>query len=290
MSRRAWVLNLDAEHELFEPAGYKGPFSAIAERPDLVPRLAGLVPDGDVILDGAGPDATGLEGRAWSPTPRALAALEDRGAKPPVAPPPQVLRRAMSRALCSEIGLTLPGAVFTADVDEALGRVEEPIPSGRWLLRRPWGFAGRGRLAVACGLAEDRARRFVERAAREGGVLVEPLVERRGDFALHAFLGKDGALIRGEPCETVVNRGGAWSASARADPDALTATERGELQASLHRVAAALRGLGYFGPLGIDAFRYAWGGETRFNPRCDVNPRYSMGWAIGMGDRRPDLG
>jgi hypothetical protein len=55
-------------------------------------------------------------------------------------------------------------------------------------------------------------------------------------------------------------------------------------------VAQALLEAGYFGPFGIDAFRWVdRAGVERFNPRCEINARYSMGWAVGMGSRRPDL-
>ena len=30
-------------------------------------------------------------------------------------------------------------------------------------------------------------------------------------------------------------------------------------------------------------------GALAFNARCEINARYSMGWAIGMGGIRPDL-
>jgi hypothetical protein len=55
-------------------------------------------------------------------------------------------------------------------------------------------------------------------------------------------------------------------------------------------VAEALIRAGYFGPFGIDGYRWKdEHGTLRFNPRTDINARYSMGWAVGMGSRRPDL-
>jgi hypothetical protein len=50
-----------------------------------------------------------------------------------------------------------------------------------------------------------------------------------------------------------------------------------------------LRDHGYFGPFGIDGFRWRWAGRTGLRPRCEINARYTIGWAIGMGDRRPDF-
>ena len=54
----------------------------------------------------------------------------------------------------------------------------------------------------------------------------------------------------------------------------------------LERVAGALHAAGYFGPFGIDAYRYADAhGRTRWNPCGELNARYTMGYALGMADR-----
>ena len=46
---------------------------------------------------------------------------------------------------------------------------------------------------------------------------------------------------------------------------------------------AALREAGYFGPFGIDAFRWLdVNGARRWNPRGEINARYSMGFSIGF--------
>ena len=46
----------------------------------------------------------------------------------------------------------------------------------------------------------------------------------------------------------------------------------------------ALAGAGYFGPFGIDAYRYRdRAGALRLQPRSEINARYSMGFAVGLG-------
>ena len=104
---RAWVLNLDAEHELAAGRRYAPTraLQAIVARERR--RLLGtLVAPGDIVLDDVvledvvledvvlsqdealDPERTrGLEGRAWSPTPRALARLAAAGAHVPAASP-----------------------------------------------------------------------------------------------------------------------------------------------------------------------------------------------------------
>jgi hypothetical protein len=70
----------------------------------------------------------------------------------------------------------------------------------------------------------------------------------------------------------------------------LSAAERKTLCDVAERTAHALAEAGYFGPFGIDAFRWRdEGGVLHFNPRSDLNARYSMGWHVGMGDWRPDV-
>lgn len=289
MTRRAWLLNLDAEEEVFRRQTYPGPFASLAARPELVGRLWSLVPEGDILVVDDRTRADGLEGRAWCPTPRAIAALARAGARPPPAPPIDVLADALSRALCVRAGLTLARALFTIRGDEAVARLAEPVDGGRWLVRRSWGFAGRGRLVVPFGAQTPPVLAFIKRAAAEGGLLIEPWMDRTLDCGLHGFIHPDGSLVEGEPCISEVNDGGVWLASRRAAPSDLSAAERDALRTSLCEAAGVLRELGWFGPFGVDGFRYRHDAGTRFNPRCEINARYSMGWAVGMGDRRPDL-
>src|SRR4051812_48908634 len=110
---RVWILNLDADDELGNPSAS----TSVATRKriaDLSRRIPNLVPEGDRILgdeDAAGA-AAGLLGRAWCPTPRALARLTVAGALVPESPAFEVLRRVNHRAFSANLGATLPGAQF----------------------------------------------------------------------------------------------------------------------------------------------------------------------------------
>ena len=141
-----------------------------------------------------------------------------------------------------------------------------------------------GRLAPA-------EERWIEASLAAGeGLQAEPWVDRAGDFALHGHLSAGGTLALGEPTEQRCSAAGAWIESERAGEGALSASERDALFRAAEETASALLAAGYFGPFGIDAFRWrAPGGALRFCPRCEINARYSMGWAVGMGTRRPDL-
>jgi hypothetical protein len=285
--RVAWLLNLDAEDELRSPGPTTTSAATRSRIEALVPLLQGsLVAPGDLVLDPAAivpGSASGLRGEAWCPTPGALGALRRAGAFLPEAPSLSALRQANSRALCASLGQPLPGAVYELLEDEVEQAVRGPSPTGQWLLKRPFGFAGRGRLRVAEGALTDDARRWVRASLRGGqGLQVEPWMERQGDFALHGLLGADGSLSLGKPTRQVCTPLGVWERSERA-PDALSPGELGALVEATREAAAALTRVGYFGPFNVDAFRYLDArGRLAFNPRCEINARYSMGWATGM--------
>ena len=80
---------------------------------------------------------------------------------------------------------------------------------------------------------------------------------------------------------------GVWQETRLAAPEELPDEERGAIERSATGTAAALRAAGYFGPFGVDAFRFVDGaGVLRLQPRVEVNARYGMGWALGMAERR----
>ena len=63
----------------------------------------------------------------------------------------------------------------------------------------------------------------------------------------------------------------------------LTPDERKLLEDETVRVADALAREGYFGPFGVDAYRYLDSAERlRFQPRSEINARFSMGYPRGL--------
>lgn len=281
----AWLLNLDAEEELERPGAHT-PSARVRERIDaLRVHLAPLVRDGVVVVEGTQVD--GLRGRAWCPTPNALARLGRAGALLPRAPSLDVLRRVNHRRFSFELGGNLPGARFVTTVAEVREAVAERGVSGAWLLKLPFGFAGRGRVTLPSGpFAEADEARVVRALGSGGGAQLEPRVTRGEDLAMHGFLPESGALVPGSLTSQRIDARGAWQETLRAPGRALEVHLREELE----RVADALRAAAYFGPFGIDAFTWiADDGVIRLQARSEINARYSMGWAIGMGDARPDL-
>ncbi len=287
---RAWVLNLDVEHELLQPRGYtRG--AAMAQQLRAAADRCGLVGPNDVVLglDEAPPEsAAGMPGDAWCATPRALAILKRAGARVPDAPPLDVLRRVNDRAFAISIDPGPLSSRYARTLDEvraAVGAIDGP-----WVLKRGLSFAGRGHRRGE-GALSDLEQRWCDNGLRDGfGVAVEPLVERVHDYAQHGFVARDGGVALGNPTVQICDAHANWQGSTLEleSPDArLTESERSALRRSALRAGDALSNAGYFGPFGIDAFRYRHDGSERFNPLVELNARYCMGWAVS-GCPRPE--
>lgn len=286
---RAWVLNLDGDDEI--AAGHRrDPFLAVERRPALRDALRALV-GGDVVLGRADRAPAGAVGRAFVPTASARAALARAGAEPPDAPATDVLRRVADRRFALALAGGVPGATVATGEDEGARAVASLGAGGRaWVAKRLFGFAGRGRLVRRGPDLEDDAAAFLARALRDDGALVlEPWLERRADLAIHGWVGRDGAVAIGRPTVQDTTPAGAWVASRAAGPADLAPGEEETLHALAVAAAHALAAAGAWGPFGVDAMRAIVDGSEVL-VRCEVNPRYTMGWAVGMGPSRPDHG
>jgi hypothetical protein len=287
----AWVFNLDAEDELRRGGPHTPTRATRARVESLLPTLRLLMlPQDEVLWPGAEQTLHAHQGRAWCPTNWACEQLRRAGLGVPAAPPLKVLRQVNHRRFAHELGQALPGARFVQDereLCEALldSRLLAAVSSERnWLVKLPLGYAGRGRRIIASAKLSPADRVWIDAAVRSGdGLQVEPLVARELDCGLHGWLEPDGALSLGEPTVQRVDASGRWLSTERASSTALDPAEREELEQSARATAQALTRVGYFGPFGLDAFRWrAPDGATHFQPRCELNARYSMGWAIGM--------
>ena len=258
----------------------------------LLPQLKALMQPGDEVLWPASQEPLkALEGRCWCPTPWALAQVKKAGLEVPPAPPMEVLRQVNHRRFAQQLGQALPLARCVERLDELESLIAdgaalaEVSTEQNWLLKLPLGYAGRGRRKVAPGSLSQVDRTWVEAALRSGdGLQLEPLVHRELDCSLHGELSQSGMLKLGEPTVTHIDASGRWLASTRAPPGLLSPLELASLRTTAELTAQGLKRAGYFGPFGIDAFRWvAPAGSVHFQPRCEINARYSMGWAIGMG-------
>ncbi len=289
--RFAWVLNLDADVELERGASYA---PTLRTREGMAPHIATvantLLSGDDVLVDESTPAASlakaspPFTGRAFSPTPRAIRILARAGVTHPPAPSVEILKRVNSRQFCAELGATLPTSGFVTTMDDARALLErDPVVASAFRLKRAHGMTGRGQRVVPRGVPTGDDLSFLRRAVDEGGVQIEPNVAVERELSLHGLLETDGALRIGNLVEQTSDARGAWTSSRLATH--LSGIEREEeaLRLELAGVGRALHAAAYFGPFGVDAFLYRdLAGGLHFQPRSEINARYSMGFGIGF--------
>jgi hypothetical protein len=283
MTRRyGWLLNLDAEMELA-----RGRPGYVAQR-KLLGQLAqhgggsrALLGPNDELLDehSAVPPTAGLVGRAWCPTPLALAGLRRLGVEPEPHPDAQVLRRVNHRLFAHELGGGLPEQRYVktdAQLRERLGD-----GTRRWLLKRPLGFAGRGQLRAIGPLSEKQGT-WVDASLKRDGLIVEPLVTPTFEVSLHGFIWRSGRYELGRICAQIVSERGVFRGVRRAEPGELSASEQAAFEERGRAVATALFAAGYFGPFGIDGYRYDSDDASGFCALSEINARYTLGFVTGF--------
>jgi hypothetical protein len=278
----AWVLNLDAELELAQK-GYTPRARLLAQLAQYGADSRRLLGPKDVLIRGSErlADASGFVGRAWCPTPRALALLAASGVKPEPHPDAGVLARVNHRRFAFELGGGLPAQRYVVDkieLDAALREADGPL-----LLKRPLAFAGRGQLRVyAYQRISEKEWSWIDVSLRNDGLIVEPLVTPTLEFSLHGFVWRNAQHELGQPCIQEVSTRGVFRGVRRALPGELDAREARALFEQGERVAAALASAGYFGPFGIDAYRYDDRGRVGLCALSEINARYTMGFLTGF--------
>jgi len=293
---RAWVLNLDAEHELealrsYTPTDRLREIVARESRRLVGPLVAPhdvVVTEEDLAAGGERAErARGLEGLAWSPTPRALRLLAEAGARAPAAPPVAVLRAVNARPFAAAVRAPLARSSFAKhvalDLGSVLARLAEPAPLG-WLVRRTFGAAGRGRRRIAAGRPSPAEIAWIEASLRLGPLVLEPWVEVLREHTRSGWVGADGSVAISVPCFQSVNAHGAWTGTERAELDLVARDDDARLEEACAAAGAALAAAGYFGPFGIDAYHHRAldGAGVVLNPVSEINARFTMDWATAM--------
>jgi len=276
----AWVLNLDAEVELSRLN------FAYVPRTKLLQQLAtygqgsrALLGPEDLLLEPGVLPGNGFVGRAWCPTPVALSRLAAAGVKAEPSPEATVLRRVNHRLFAHQAGGGLAGQrYFTerAPLEDLLRRAERP-----WLLKRPLAFAGRGQQRFY-GPISDKQWSWLDVSLAQDGLIVEPLVTPTLEVSLHGFLWQTGRCELGRVCVQQVSDRGVFRGVRLALADELHGAESASLFERAESVAELLHDAGYFGPFGIDAYRYRLADRHAFCALSEINARYTMGFAIGF--------
>lgn len=282
---RAWVLNLEADDQRARGRGWTPSRALLTVIDEQAKKLvATLVRPGDIVLgrDDQHVHGDAYVGEAWSPTERALARMKRAKVRMAKTPAPSVIERVSGRAFAQRLAAVTP---CEREVRTDEGDIEG-LPDGPTRVSLEHTCAGRGHFN-----AENREelRAVIERLrAGHARLYVAERVEVIADFALHGWISSDAELLLGAPTEQRVDRRTrAWLDTVTGSDVQLSPAERDALFACARDAAQSLIGEGYFGPFGIDAFRYRdRDGAVRFCARCELNARYTMGWAIGMRSQR----
>jgi hypothetical protein len=283
---RAWVLNLDAELELARARpGYSPPRRLERLLGRHRERARALLGPRDVIAGEASP-CPGAIGRAWSPTPRALDSLRRLSLVPEPHPSPAVLHRVNHRRFVCELGPILPGRRYV-ESREALADVlsGEGKP---WLLKRPLSFAGRGQLRLHQRPTPPELA-WIAASFERDGLLLEPLVQIELELSLHGFIQRSGTFELGRLCIQDVGPRGDFRGARLALAGELCLLERERLEQQGDRVARALHAAGYFGPFGIDAYRYTTPDGSALCSLSEINARYTLSFAVGFPRHTSEL-
>ena len=278
-----WILNLDADLELEDPSHHPSPRLAARVRAMSARFLELATAHSDGVLHR--PLTAAARGdalQAFCPTTRARELAHDAG-RELGGPPIDVLATCNHRAFAVSLQARHnPCATVFVDTEaDALRVIEGPWPQHGFLLKRPFGFSGRGRKHLTSPPG-DAQHRWIEASMHDygRGLCIEPFADIETEFGLHGWLRADAEVMLGEPTLLRCDARGAWQSTEPAG-DALRPDEETLLRAAALDCAAALHTAHYFGPFSIDAYR-ARGG---FHALSEVNARYSMGWFVGMASR-----
>jgi hypothetical protein len=280
MTKHAWVLNLDAELELARLGlDYVPRLKLLRQLDQFGSGSRALLGPHDLLVQPGIATSSGFIGRAWCPTPLALARLTAAGASPEPYPDAQVLRRVNHRLFSCEVGGGLPEQQYFSERQplEALLRRGDK----RWLLKRPLSFAGRGQMRFY-GVISDKQWSWLDVSLAQDGLIVEPLVTPTLELSVHGFIWRDGRYELGRPCVQQVTERGVFRGVRLAEPGELAPYELRALLDSAEAVAKSLVAARYFGPFGSDAYRYERDGQIDFCALSEINARYTMGFVVGF--------
>lgn len=215
--------------------------------------------------------------RPWGVTDatRAEASRLDPGL---ILPETAVVRQVQGRCFSLEqeqaLGLCLPGAcVITSEA-----MLWEVLPDiGQWVLKHPFGVAGRERQRLPQGRRSmtPSVLGWVRKVLERHPLILEPWMDRVRDWSVQLELPQPGMgppMLLGVLEQRVLSSG-TWAGhrlGLNAPPDGLVSVSL--------QVAAAAQAVGYWGPLGLDAFEYRDSeGQIRLRPLVELNARHTMG-------------
>lgn len=222
----------------------------------------------------------------WGVTPRTTRLAESLGLAqnfPVVDLVRQVNDKRFSHTLEQQLSIALPHSQIIESLEQFRSAVET-CPHN-WVLKHPLGFSARERVVGKGHRISDSAWGWARRKlGQHWTLLFEPWVDQRQDFSLHFQIDRSGAIRFIGQSQLVSDPGGVYRGNSF-DPS--LAPEPSALECG-HRVARQLARLGYWGPVGIDAFFGMLGDRPVSRPLVEINARCSFGrLALALRDWIP---
>lgn len=172
---------------------------------------------------------------------------------------------------------------------DAIKAVSHLSPSSTVVLKTSFSASGRGMVRIKNETIDERQNTWIRSTIdKNGHVLVEPWLEKVLDLSAHVDISSDGVVtfvgftrfwtdIRGQYKGHIIGR-----LLDDCGPEILELWHRdggwkSQLQATALSAGREIHKLGYYGPMGVDAFVYRENGELKLRPLVEINPRYSMG-------------
>ena len=278
MSVRVWS-NLDFEYELAAGLAYR-PGPQLQKLCDRWKAILRLIPDYTEAQLGPGDGGRLL---CWGVTPR-VEAISGSSAFPSSKLVKSINDKRFSHRLEVEFGCALAGAQVVHDMEQ-LELAVESCPHD-WVVKHPFGVGGRERVTGKGGRGLSDAGRWAEARFREGwSLLFEPWAYRRREFSFHYQIQPDKKIDFVGHCGLVSDESGAFRGN-RVLPRGQVAEG---FESTTLRAVERLAELGYWGPVGIDAFVGELGEAAVTRPLMEINARYSFGrLALELGRWIPE--
>jgi hypothetical protein len=278
-----WVINADCERELERPLSYRPDARTEQALRQKRARFLALTcgepwafPT-QLEVQGA-PSVAPAQVLFWCPTPFALSCARSWGARDREGPSLEVLQRVNDKTfLTQRLGRWVHPdrqVIHFGGEWEQLRRER----NGALRVRRRFGFAGRGARVIPERPSPDDAR-YVQDSLARGPLVVEPQLAATRQWSIHGAV-RPGQFLCGEPCTALTDdRGAPLGVPQRA----LNCPHRRRLRELAEDASAELTRAGYFGPFGMDVLE-----TPRELYAIDLNARFTLGWSVGLGNRRAE--
>lgn len=264
-------VNLDFEYEL--ATGQPTP-RAMLERLKLWERALRLAPGWqEALIADTSPLEDNDELLFWGLSPSTRALLKDDARQPS----PDAVRLANDKRTSHELeralGIALPGSAILESLDQARAWVKAQAQP--WVIKHPMGVSGRDRTWGQGPQLEERALGWLRRQLERTSLLAEPWVERTSERSTQLVIEPDGRFKLIGALELITDKTGTFRGHIVAPTDQAPAPLQQPQQ--LEQIAQALYALGYWGPVGIDAFEGRLHDMALTRPLVELNARWTFG-------------